>query len=560
MFAAPGTSAIERSAACARCHPSEAAAWSTSQHAGACRAFDASGDSALLDPSLSAASEEGLRPAGVIGIAPLRQVIVAAPGGRLQIFDPAFDPARGERFSIFGAEARRPGDWGHWRGRGMNFNSQCAACHMTDLRKGYDPASDTYATSWTAAGIACAGCHGDMPNHERDPRADSGSLALRARPMDVCGACHSRREELVSDPPPQGAFDDRYRLFLADEPGLYAADGRAEDEDFELGSLLSSPMGQAGVTCLDCHDPHSGRLRASVDDDALCLGCHRAPGRRGAVSVDPASHSHHPPASAGARCVACHMPERVYMARDPRRDHAFSIPDPLLSKEIGATDTCATCHSDRPAGWTEAQVDRWYGDRMERPSRRRARAVLRARAMDRAVEPELLAVARSEPNVTWRAALIGLLGPLAAEEGSRSFLRQALSDPDARVRTAAIRALARFPDERPLLVPLREDPVRLARLFASWATRATLSADPAALREVEAWLRIASDQPAGAVRRSELSLVLGDASSAVDWARRAVAWDPSPPSYFTLARALSAAGETREAREAAEKGRAAFPP
>ena len=35
----------------------------------------------------------------------------------------------------------------------------------------------------------------------------------------------------------------------------------------------------------------------------------------------------------GARCVECHMPESLYMARDPRRDHSFNSPDPLLSVE-----------------------------------------------------------------------------------------------------------------------------------------------------------------------------------------------------------------------------------
>lgn len=33
-------------------------------------------------------------------------------------------------------------------------------------------------------------------------------------------------------------------------------------------------MGKAGVTCLDCHDPHTGTLKLPQEDNTLCLRCH----------------------------------------------------------------------------------------------------------------------------------------------------------------------------------------------------------------------------------------------------------------------------------------------
>jgi hypothetical protein len=35
----------------------------------------------------------------------------------------------------------------HWTGREQNWNYQCAECHSTNLRKGYDLKSDSFNTT-----------------------------------------------------------------------------------------------------------------------------------------------------------------------------------------------------------------------------------------------------------------------------------------------------------------------------------------------------------------------------------------------------------------------------
>ena len=45
-------------------------------------------------------------------------------------------------------------------------------------------------------------------------------------------------------------------------PGLYHADGQQLDEVYTHASFLQSRMFAAGVTCADCHDPHTQKLRA----------------------------------------------------------------------------------------------------------------------------------------------------------------------------------------------------------------------------------------------------------------------------------------------------------
>ncbi len=67
--------------------------------------------------------------------------------------------------------------------------------------------------------------------------------------------------------------EDDYRVALLN-PDLYFPDGQFKGEVYEYGSFIQSRMFHEGVTCSDCHDPHSSKLRA--DGNALCLQCHLA--------------------------------------------------------------------------------------------------------------------------------------------------------------------------------------------------------------------------------------------------------------------------------------------
>src|SRR6185295_19970254 len=62
-------------------------------------------------------------------------------------------------------EDRKPGEWGHWTGRGMNWNAMCAACHNTRLRKHYEKETDSYQTTMAETGVGCEACHGPLASH-----------------------------------------------------------------------------------------------------------------------------------------------------------------------------------------------------------------------------------------------------------------------------------------------------------------------------------------------------------------------------------------------------------
>ena len=44
--------------------------------------------------------------------------------------------------------------------------------------------------------------------------------------------------------------------------------------------------------------------------------------------------------SAGAQCVACHMPTETYMQVDPRHDHSLRVPRPAQTVALGVPNAC----------------------------------------------------------------------------------------------------------------------------------------------------------------------------------------------------------------------------
>ena len=91
------------------------------------------------------------------------------------------------------------------------------------------------------------------------------------REIETCAQCHSRRSQIADGYEAGKPFLDYYRPALLSRP-LYHADGQQRDEVYIWGSFLQSKMYARGVTCSDCHNPHSGKLRA--EGNAVCATCH----------------------------------------------------------------------------------------------------------------------------------------------------------------------------------------------------------------------------------------------------------------------------------------------
>ena len=106
----------------------------------------------------------------VFGVDPLQQYLIEFPGGRLQALTLAWDtrPAEegGQRwFHLYPEEEVGWDDPLHWTGPYLNWNYMCAACHSTDLKRGYDAATDAYETAWAEIDVGCEACHGPGSTH-----------------------------------------------------------------------------------------------------------------------------------------------------------------------------------------------------------------------------------------------------------------------------------------------------------------------------------------------------------------------------------------------------------
>ena len=184
-----------RSDSCEACHEEEYKLWQDSNHGLAERPVEPVLDRVAFDPArsfrygrqttevrwtngIAEVTSEGLSRklephavARVIGNDPLRQFLVPFPGGRFQTLEASYDPRSNQWFNVYGNEDREPGEWGHWTGRGMNWNDMCASCHNTRVRKNYDPASDTYHTTMAEPTVGCESCHGPLQAHNQSAKA-----------------------------------------------------------------------------------------------------------------------------------------------------------------------------------------------------------------------------------------------------------------------------------------------------------------------------------------------------------------------------------------------------
>jgi predicted CXXCH cytochrome family protein len=528
------------------------------------------------------------------GVDPLQQYLIAFPDGRLQALGIAWDtrPAAdgGRRwFHLYPDERLVPGDPLHWTGWAQTWNHMCADCHSTAVRKRYDLAADRYATTWAVIDVSCEACHGpgaahvawaraggegDPPDDRLVPLGEPGAWRLapgadtahreppRARRVEVetCAPCHARRALLQQDDASGRPLLDTHRPALLDA-GLYHADGQILDEVYEYGSFLQSRMYAAGVTCSDCHDPHSLALLAS--GNALCTRCHRA------ERFDVAAHHHHAPDSAGARCVACHMPARTYMVVDVRRDHGLSVPRPDLAATLGTPSPCDACHADRGPGWAAERVATWRGGAPPRPDFARALDAGRRGSAGAAAALVRLADDPAAPAIV-RATALGLLARNRGTDAGGA-VRRALGDADPLVRLAAVEASETVEPRTRLgwVAPLLADPVRGVRIEAAkvlaavppslWKA-ADRTALATALDEYRAAQNASADGPEAHLNLGLLHLRLGEVADARAEYETALRLAPFfVPAYVNLADLHRMAGREAEVERVLGAALAAAP-
>ena len=572
-------------AACKACHASEFEKWTKSNHGLAERAFSPEMDGAAFQPAktihhgtqqttaqldngkpvvVTAGFNNEVKPwpvDRVIGHDPLRQFLMTGENGRVHTIEACWDPKKGEWFNLFGNEDRKAGEWGHWTGRGMVWNTMCAECHNTRVRKNYDSKTDTFHTTMAQQNVSCEACHGPMKQHAtaaaapgyKHPASSIQTPASRTQMLDTCAQCHARRSVITGDFKPGDNFFDHHSPSIVDHTDIFYPDGQIRDEDYEYGPFLASRMHNAGVRCVDCHDPHTAKT--ILPGNALCMRCHTQGGFPNAPVIVPAAHTFHQPESTGSQCVNCHMPQTVYMQRHSRHDHGFTIPDPLMTKQFAIPNACNKCHQDKDTEWTLAATEKWFGDKMNRRTRTRTTVMAKARRGDDDAKEGLLALLQGDEIPYWKASASLLLDRWLGDSSVQSAVQDQLKHAHPLVRSSAVRSLEAVVEDpqsnaRARIEPLLADPIRSVRVAAAWALRDHLDLESTAGKELLLSLEVNADQPSGQMQLGQFDYARQQIPSAIAHMKKAVQWDPgSPPFYHDLAMMQSIGGDNKSSLE-----------
>jgi tetratricopeptide (TPR) repeat protein len=514
----------------------------------------------------------------VFGYRPLQQYLLETEPGRLQAFDVAWDtrpqPEGGQRwYQLQDESVTDPEHPFFWTGYYQNWNSRCAACHTTDFEKQFNNETNQYRSTWTDVNVACESCHGPGKEHIKsiNNRAYSpANTSLRelgeklvfhfsdgdpiARPkqihqgpslaLDTCGACHSRRAEL-KEPIDTEPYHQQFQLEGLEEP-LYFSDGQIRDEVFVLGSFLQSKMAGAGVTCTNCHDPHSGKTL--LPGAQICSTCHAT-----TVYAQPNHTNNHE----GADCLDCHMPQRTYMGVDTRRDHRFHRP---TTKHPNSSYPCKACHMDAAEEWLNDALSTWPKRQGAAPDTLGTWAAINRRltAMDAtAINTAQKLLDDSNLPSLEKSALIEKMVTIAPQSMIERVFELA-NDADPIARQSAARAAASLPEEPGyrLVLKLSQDPVKSVRSIVAstilsmspdWFTRApqlmTL------LEEYKSILFSGQDHPGANLGLATIALYEQNVPAAIKAYELALTIDPKHiPSLLSYANFLRSFGNEDKAR------------
>jgi len=464
------------------------------------------------------------------------------------------------------------------------WNITCVNCHATNLVKNFNPATNTYNTTWTELGVACEACHGPGSTHAANPPAHifAPSKADTRQVFDMCAYCHGNKNNVFYGFKPGERYEDYALPFLIGQPipdndpqGDFWPDGRPSRFNRPQALTLTGCFRSGEATCTSCHRMHgsnnSHSLKVEVDrpggghtrqSDTLCTQCHEKAPRAGqAGQTGWEAHTHHAADSQGSRCIGCHMSEVNWRMVTRRRDHTFQPPVPEMTKAFGAPNACTTCHEDKTPEWAASLMDTWYGNgEKRRATVTMGNALYRAGAGDTAILPEVARLAADRSHGTLiRASAAELAGQLIMKAGRTAeagpprsapvvprgvspdtvnSLIGAAADPEAAVRITAIRALGLVGDRRvaPILAAHLADDSRLARVSAAeglmnLSVNHLEGAQGAALnRAQDEWttsLRFFNDVAADQTTLGWLDAARGKSEEAVKELRAAIALDPS---------------------------------
>jgi hypothetical protein len=242
-------------------------------------------------------------------------------------------------------------------------------------------------------------------------------------------------------------------------------------------------MFHEGVTCSDCHEPHSLKLR--FEKNGVCLQCHEA------AKFDTPDHHQHAMNTEGAECASCHMPERTPWSTRawPQLPH----PQPVASAAVGAPNACNACHADETPEWAAGKIAAWHPD-PHTPFQQFGRTLDDGARGAPGARERLIALAADggQPGIA-RASAIDRLDRVTSR-AAYDLLVGLLDDPDTLVLRSAAAAFATIRARAPL--PLR--PRRGTRARRPHEPGGSSPRCPTRRSRPRRWCRASSSSPATA--------------------------------------------------------------
>lgn len=427
------------------------------------------------------------------GWTPLQQYLVRFDDGRIQVLPFCWDTRPKEKggqrwFHLYNKEKIAPDDELFWMGFNQNWNYMCADCHTTDFKKNFNLSNNNFQSTWGEQRVSCESCHGPASGHmEWTKNKDAGlaftgfAISLAEKKMDwrwdtarqtmipsnvikndtlieTCARCHARATRFSDDYVHGKPFMQTHTPSTANST-FYYIDGQIKDEDYEYASFLQSKMYAAGVTCINCHNAHSMKIKAT--GNSLCASCHSP------KKYDGPQHSYHLATSTGNQCVSCHMPVTTYMVVDDRLDHSIRIPRPDQSLTMGTPNACNKCHTDKSVQWAASSFEKWYGEKLK-GKENYAELMHNIASYVSSSEPSLYQLLSSKNYpAMMRATAMEQYGYFTSPRVSKLVFEE-LKSPDAFLRLNALKALAAYPAETVMAQgsSLLSDPIKAVRMEA----------------------------------------------------------------------------------------------
>ena len=328
-----------------------------------------------------------------------------------------------------------------------------------------------------------------------------------------------------------------------------------------------------GVTCGDCHEPHSAQLVA--EGDALCTRCHNEAGHTGFPTLrladydTPEHHLHSAGSEGGEVRVLSHAGADLHDCGRPARSwfaHPQARSEPL---PWGFANACNGCHEDNSPEWARDVLAGHFGTR-EEPHFAETIAAAR-RGLPKAAGA-LAALAGDPDQATIvRATALSLMESYD-DAGTALALEKGLRDADGMVRIGALRGAARFaPDSlRRRAGHLLDDDYLAVRTEAARLVAGAYVGMPEEhpeklrmLEVLEEYLdtqRFNADRPEAHTNVAGVSLALGDFAGAEAALDTALGLDADwVPALVNLADLYRATNRDRAAGELLERASALAP-